>query len=194
MIDFIGQQGPTPKLHLAALDICVLGLQLVMLSVHVKRRKLRRNLPSTPGLGTAEEATHAGGSAEAIPPVTNPDQDADAEERGVLRRADTISVAGGEPDEEDELLPSASSEGSSSRSSAHRTDLLDALTAGQVVVANLYVVDTLLQEHESYQAFLQTRSSGVVNSSGASPGSGGLVAALPGARFGATIRMRLGGG
>lgn len=187
LIDFIGQQGPTSKLHLVALDTCILVLQLVMLSVHVKRRKLRRNLPPMPGLRANEEPARpsepAGGTA-------HPDQDADAEERGVLRRVDTMSDIDQELDDADGLLLSQEI---SSSSSASSTDVLDALNSGQVVVADLHVIDTLLQEHRDYQAYQQARSNGVVNAS-SSLSSGRLTTDLAGRRLRASIRMGLGGG
>jgi hypothetical protein len=44
VIDFIGQQGPTSRWRLAALDVCILLLQLLMVAVHVKRRDLKTAL------------------------------------------------------------------------------------------------------------------------------------------------------
>jgi hypothetical protein len=94
MIDFIGQQGPTSKWKLGALDMCILLLQLVMVAVHVKRRELKKKLanisaghavtPSAP----ATSATSAAPAAAASEPAAR-GQDADDEERGVLRRTDT---------------------------------------------------------------------------------------------------------
>lgn len=188
LIDFIGQQGPTSKLHLATLDICMLFLQLVMLSVHVKRRKLRRNLPPITGLRADEESARPPGSIEG---TTHPDQDADAEERGVLRRADTLSDIDQGLDGPDGLL--LSPQETSSNSSASSTDVLDALNSGQVVVADLHIINTLLQEHRNYQAYQQARADGVVNASNPLR-SAGLATDLPGRRLRASIRMRLGGG
>ncbi|KAF2814660.1 DUF1746-domain-containing protein [Mytilinidion resinicola] len=182
IIDFIGQQGPSSKFHLAALDISVMVLQVVMLSVHVKRRNLKKRLPKPSGTETTPTTAPA---TETADQPRNPEQDADAEERGVLRRTDTFSDIGQEPDEEDELLPTA--EDASTRPSAPGADLLDALNSGQVVIADLHVLDTLWEEHETYSANLTARSSGASNTASASLGTN-----FSGAFD--TFRMRLGGG
>jgi hypothetical protein len=44
VIDFIGQQGPTSRWRLAALDVCILLLQLLMVAVH-QRRLTTRHAP-----------------------------------------------------------------------------------------------------------------------------------------------------
>lgn len=157
MIDFIGQQGPTSKWKLAALDTCILVLQLVMLSVHVKRRDLKKKLAKLSG-GTPASSSGDGGtgsrntadSAERETTNTDRENDVDSEERGVLRRIDTLSDTGVDPDEEDALLPSAVESGHS--------DALDMLTSGQSVIGEFTLIDTLLQEHEHYQAFRRSEA------------------------------------
>ena len=166
----------------------MLFLQLVMLSVHVKRRKLRRNLPPITGLRANEEPARPPGPIEG---TTHPGQDADAEERGVLQRADTPSDIDQGLDGPDGLL--LSPQETSSNSSASSTDVLDALNSGQVVVADLHIINTLLQEHRNYQAYQQARANGVVNASNPL-NSAGLATDLSGRRLRASIRMRLGGG
>lgn len=165
MIDFIGQEGPTPKWKLAGLDICVLFLQLTMVSVHVKRRELKKKLAKISAGSAASrnvnnngDNTEGDSAADRQPTDENAarDQDADAEERGVLRRTDTLSDAGGAHDEADALLPS---------SGGSHTDALDILTSGQCVIGDFSLVDTLLQEHEHYQAYRQTRAEAGTSSS-----------------------------
>lgn len=154
MIDFIGQQGPTSKWRLGALDVCILFLQLVMVSVHVKRRELKRKLALASGTRAADGATADAGAdgADSAQPTDNAarEQDADDEERGELHRTDTLSDVGADPDdEEDALLPP--SEGG-------HVDALDMLTSGQCVIGEFTLVDTLLQENKKYAAYRLTRS------------------------------------
>ncbi|KAL5383544.1 hypothetical protein DPSP01_005938 [Paraphaeosphaeria sporulosa] len=156
MIDFIGQLGPTSKWKLAGLDTCILFLQLVMVSVHVKRRQAKKTLAQT-SAGSTETSANDEESTEQPPEDTAArEQDADAEERGVLRRTDTLSDIGIDPDEEDALL--SSSEGV-------QTDALDVLISGQCIIGEFSLIDTLLDEHQKYQAFRQTRSEGGAASS-----------------------------
>jgi hypothetical protein len=163
MIDFIGQQGPTSKWKLAGLDICLLLLQLTMVTVHVKRRSLKKKLAKLSGGNTSRTAEdgeandQVSTTAENTPAEVNEsrDQDADAEERGVLRRTDTLSDIG-VTDEEDALLPS---------SEGHQTDAVDILTSGQCVIGEFTLIDTLIKEHRDYQAFRRTRAEAGANSS-----------------------------
>lgn len=156
MIDFVGQLGPTSKWKLAGLDICILLLQLVMVSVHVKRRQARKTVAQA-SAGSTETTTDDEESAQQPAQDTAaPEQDADAEERGVLRRTDTLSDIGVDPDEEDALL--SSPEGV-------QTDALDILISGQCIIGDFSLIDTLIEEHNKYQAFRQTRNEGGTTSS-----------------------------
>ncbi|KAI8938725.1 hypothetical protein NX059_004593 [Plenodomus lindquistii] len=153
MIDFIGQQGPTSKWKLAALDVCILFLQLTMVSVHVKRRELKKKLASlAAGSSTAAPTADSG-------PAAARGQDADDEERGVLRRTDTLSDVGADSDhddaDDDALLPSSSANG--------HADALDILTSGQCVIGDFTLIDTLLQENRNYSAYRLTRSESGIN-------------------------------
>ncbi|KAF2438659.1 DUF1746-domain-containing protein [Karstenula rhodostoma CBS 690.94] len=151
MIDFIGQHGPTSKWKLAGLDMCILLLQLVMVSVHVKRRQAKKTVAQI-SAGTTETVARDEESAEqASEDSAAREQDGDAEERGVLGRTDTLSDMGVDEDEEDALL--SSSEGV-------QTDALDVLISGQCIIGDFSLVDTLLDEHQKYQAFRQTRTEG----------------------------------
>lgn len=156
MIDFIGQQGPTSKWKLAGLDICILVLQCAMVSVHVKRRELKKKLGrisgGTSGRPVEGEASDTGRENNETQPNPNADrdQDPDSEERGVLRRTDTLSDIGADPDEEDALLDSPSESG--------HADALDMLSSGQCVIGDFTLIDTLLQEHKSYSEYRRTRT------------------------------------
>jgi len=72
-MDFIGQKGPTSKIHLLLLDFLVFCIQLVQLSAYVTRQQLKETSISV--------TTSAG--LEYTPAA--PAQDLDHEERGVLR-------------------------------------------------------------------------------------------------------------
>lgn len=74
-MDFIGQKGPTNKIHLVLLDLFLLALQFVMLPASIQRRKLR-------DAATATETTSATGASTATPTSR---QDVDSEERGIRR-------------------------------------------------------------------------------------------------------------
>lgn len=164
MIDFIGQQGPTSKWKLGGLDLCILVLQLVMVSAHVKRRNLKMQLSQmTAGetQGSAgEAATSEPTGDDTTPPSTTTTtnttsnaargQSADDEERGVLRRTDTMSDIGAEPEEEDSLLQSTAE--------TSHVDALDLLTSGQCVILSSGVLDTIWHENENYRASRQTRT------------------------------------
>lgn len=156
VIDFIGQQGPTSKWKLSGLDICILLLQLIMVSAHAKRRDLKKQLVQmTTGEGPLDVAPDAATPATPATPATASEstargQDADDEERGVLHRTDTMSDIGADPDEEDSLLHSTTEPG--------HVDALDALTSGQCVILSAGVIDTILRENENYRVFRQTRT------------------------------------
>jgi len=156
MIDFIGQQGPTSKWKLVVLDICVMMLQLVMVSVTVKKKTLKRQLQQSSPTDEAANDAEGDGTQQATGEGAAREQDVDAEERGVLRRTDTLSDIGGEQDEEEALLPA---------SDAGSADALDLLFSGQCVIGEFTLIDTLLEEHRNYQAFRQTQMESGSNSS-----------------------------
>ncbi|KAJ4313833.1 hypothetical protein N0V94_006748 [Neodidymelliopsis sp. IMI 364377] len=163
MIDLIGQQGPTSKWKLGGLDLCILALQLIMVSAHVKRRDLKKQLAQisaseAPSGSAAVAATSdAAGDNPVAGATTNESaargQDADDEERGVLHRTDTMSDIAADAAEEDALLPSAAETG--------HVDALDVLTSGQCVILSAGVIDTIWRENENYRVFRQTRAEGL---------------------------------
>jgi hypothetical protein len=170
MIDFIGQQGPTSKWRLVFLDMCLLVLQLVMVAAHAKRRDLKKNLAKLAGGTPAAAATEGEtttirteNAAAETAATTNPDreQDPDSEERGVLRRTDTLSDVGADMDEEDALLPSSTDSG--------HVDALELLSSGQCIIGDFTLIDTLIQEHHSYNEYRQTRTEAGASSSSLSP-------------------------
>ncbi|KAJ9656442.1 hypothetical protein H2201_008533 [Coniosporium apollinis] len=191
MIDFIGQQGPTSKLHLAILDVMILLLQLVTLATYLKRQNLKRTLP-TPS-PTAPQDAHAAeplpqpspDSAATIPSPPAVAQDHDAEEQGILRRSSTASSTQDPPNETDDLL--ASPQDGPAASPIRNTDLLDAYAAGQASIANLYVWDTVRDQFRAWQGRPAT-----VPATGTAASATGFAAQFAGRRFG--IQIPLGGG
>ena len=136
LMDLIGQKGPTSRWRLAALDACVVVLQLVMASVHVKHRALKKPLQQDHAPAQAGDGAAGGTTA----------QDLDAEERGVLRRTDSLS-GGSEPDSD------GTEDGLSARAIGG-----GGLESGQAVVADLFVWDAMVQEHARSQAAERMRA------------------------------------
>lgn len=154
MIDFIGQEGPTSKWKLGGLDLCILLLQLIMVTVHVKRRELKKKLAKLSAGTPATNDTDTSDAADDTAQATASDnaareQDADDEERGVLRRTDTLSDIGLE---EDALLSSSSS------SDPGHPDALDILTSGTCIIGEFTLLDTIYQENKNYAAWRLTRT------------------------------------
>lgn len=158
IIDFIGQQGPTSKWKLGGLDLCILVLQMIMVSAHVKRRELKKQLaqltsgeaPSSSAADIATSDTAGEGTTPATSDNTARGQDADDEERGVFRRTDSLSDIGADSDEEDSLMQSTQETG--------HVDALDVLVSGQCVILSAGVIGTMLRENDNYRVFRQTRT------------------------------------
>lgn len=141
-MDFIGQKGPSSKLHLILLDLLIASLQVVHLAAHIVRQRLK---------DTSAPARAAGAAAATQAPTTG-GQNLDAEERG-LRRSDelqhqverqgdiemqTLNPTGSAPE------PEMSAEDSSERDALLSTTLprsdahiFDAFHSGQIVLADL---------------------------------------------------------
>ena len=148
-IDFIGQKGPSSKVHLLVLDLVVLALQLTHLAADITRQRLRK-------MDTAAAASSS--------------QDLDSEERGI-RRSDEVqdiemqdlnsSGAAAIPANSIEDDEAGSSErdtllsSSSSAVTAVRTDdqhIADAFNSGQIVLADLDIARTVKQQFWAYHA------------------------------------------
>lgn len=135
-MDFIGQKGPTSRVHLLLLDFFVLALQVVHLSAYLLRQRLRQGL--TDATGVAETSTT---SATA--------QTVEDEERGVRRSA--------EQERSDDIeLQTLTSSGAASTSppAEERLDafrpptrteahIFDAFNSGQMVIADLDITQTV---------------------------------------------------
>jgi len=157
IVDFIGQKAPSSKLGLVFLDLVVLALQCFMLAVHSERERLRKVVRplQQPSGATANDIGELANSTMAAPTG----QDADAEERGILRQ--TTSTTENTGDIELQPLPSVDRHnveeepGESSRSAAPgaaEPDLGDLLRSGNVVLADFHVIHALRTSGNDYQS------------------------------------------
>ena len=141
-MDFIGQKGPSGKVHLVVLDLLVLGLQVMHMAAGMARRKLRDAPKATPA-GAVSETSQSTTSAEQTD--ASQQQDLDSEERGVHRAdygADTdIEMQPLNPSGTTTVDPTSSSSSSDAllATTTPRTDahIFDAFNSGQIVLADL---------------------------------------------------------
>jgi len=151
-MDFIGQKGPSSKFMLVLLDLLVVVLQMVHLSAHVARNRLRDPPKGAPVTTTPAQPTA---------------QDLDSEERGT-RRSDDLAAAAAQ--EEIELQPLNASgtsitstqetqppdQASDSTSESAFTPTADALIfdafySGQIVLGDFDLWRTLKEQFWIYQ-------------------------------------------
>lgn len=153
-MDFIGQKGPSNRIVLVLLDLLVVVLQMVHLSAHVARNRLR-----DPGKSTSSTTTAA---APAAPPST---QDLDSEERGV-RRSDDLAASETRRDIELQPLnpsgtaastqpspqiPSSDSPSDTAFSPSADALIFDAFYSGQIVLGDFDLWRTLTEQFWIYQ-------------------------------------------
>jgi hypothetical protein len=141
VMDFIGQRGPSSKIHLLILDALVVLLQVVHLSAYLARRRLKKEDVS-----------------ERLMAVFSQDQDLEDEERGVRHSIELQELSNVEQghsalqesdDSIDDLATGGSNEASASTSSLPpRTDghLIDAINSGQIVLADFNIVQTFQEQ------------------------------------------------
>ncbi|KAH0544178.1 hypothetical protein FGG08_001623 [Glutinoglossum americanum] len=157
IIDFVGQKGPVPKLRLLVLDLVVLVLQLAMLSVHLKRQRLKAASPTVQRLSPV-----AALDAEVTTPSV---QDHDLEERGIHRNEpgdielqsfppthDSPAVrgrTGGDEDgERDELLAERREAQGESDSGP---EPLTEFHHGELIAAEIHILDTIRSQWRNYE-------------------------------------------
>lgn len=170
LIDFVGQESPVSRWRLLALDALVFALQILILGATLERKKL--------AVENVDVLTEE---------VEEARQDHDSEERGMLRRDNTVQEGielqdirhtssgrtGGDEDRERDELPE-SDEGTEPRD----RHPLDPFLTGQAVIVNVHVIDTIRS-----QWHFTTENSGEATASGAA-----AVAAVAGR----TLSYRLG--
>ena len=148
LLDFIGQKGPTSKFHLVLLDFLILLLQLVALSALVERKDLEKMKRSHP-LSTNTEHRNNEMDRSAT-------QDHDAEERGELRRPsillDALALEGGSGTFDEEIQDRRWS------SQPRQFAVADIIASGQAMIAELWIADTVRQQHNAYQEYRRTSS------------------------------------
>lgn len=145
-MDFIGQRGPTSKLHLVVLDLLVAIFQLVQLSAFFTKQRIRekRDTPAT-----STQTSHGSGTGQ------NSGQDIESEERGVdrVQEQQDIEMQTLNPSRPTEPPPVGTDGDNGERDGllavrgAH-TDafLLDAFHSGQIMLADLDLVKTVKQQ------------------------------------------------
>ncbi|KAK4159158.1 hypothetical protein QBC43DRAFT_374039 [Cladorrhinum sp. PSN259] len=141
LMDFIGQEPPSSRLTLIFIDIIILFLQCLMLAVHQDRERLKQAVH--PSLRTLLPGSEADSGA------TEPTQDHDAEERGVLRDQ-TYMV----DNEGVELQPLNGESSAADEEERERTtgpyasvttsaDMLDIMRSGNAVLSNFHIPHAL---------------------------------------------------
>jgi hypothetical protein len=166
IIDFIGQRGPTSKMHLVVMDLLVMALQCFMLAVHVEETRLKEVL-SAPESFIAPTTT------------ANISQDHDAEERGVTRDAGTNSedielqeLHRSRTENESQTLPNDNERAQLLSDAAGQADEgaldgpLDLYYSGNVIVGEFHVLHTLRSQWEDYDSATTTALHTVGTSAG----------------------------
>ncbi|CAK4033633.1 Hypothetical predicted protein [Lecanosticta acicola] len=170
-MDFIGQKGPTSKVHLLVLDILVLVMQVVQLSVHVLKMKLKDG--SSTAEATPVAVTTSDGDTYSAQPVSA-GQSLDDEERGVRR---SVEVTQGQDIEmqnlsagglaSDAVEPESSERESlmASTSMPTRTDayIFDAFNSGQILIADLDLWKTVRDEFVAWKKTPRSASTTAAN-------------------------------
>lgn len=162
-MDFIGQKGPTSRIILVLLDLLVMALQLVHLTAHISRKRLKDNAAAATTSTTPQAA-----------PAPSSGQDLDSEERGVrhsteLQQQDDIEMqtlnASGRPNipassttaataaTEEEEADEPNEHEALLSSSPPQTDIhiFDAFHSGQIVLADLNIWKSTKEQFWAYQ-------------------------------------------
>lgn len=139
MLDFVGQQPPRYKFQLLGLDLIILALQTVALAATVRRKRLAKPRGST-------HIHNTNGSLVHQRPPTAFEQD--AEERGLPRRSSSmLDVA-----EDNRIVAHENSNSQSAQLQAMPPSFRrsDKFYSGQSMIAELYVLDTIREQHAEY--------------------------------------------
>ncbi|KAL1311093.1 hypothetical protein AAFC00_001300 [Neodothiora populina] len=195
-MDFIGQKGPTSKIHLVALDILLLLLQLVALGTHMTHVKVKHQIdnPAAPARQSAVTTT----ATPAASAPTETAQDLEHEEQGLLRsdhhpvdiELETLNSVGRRSsngpntsaevqDQEDNDREALLASSMQPRSDSH---IFDAFNSGEIMILDMDIVNLVrTQLKES-----------TTSSNGISAGPSGQVFYERLARGGLGTRFRIG--
>ena len=130
LTNFVGELGPISRWRMLLVDIFIALLQVVMLGVILERR----------GLKTAMDSRVPGARGPGLISSTLPlSQDLDAEEQGIRRSQDDM----GNDIEIRALGKEGERDDASTMGSKRNEHTLDAFYSGQLVIADLHLVETV---------------------------------------------------
>lgn len=154
-MDFIGQKGPSSKIHLVLLDLLVVFLQIIQLSVYILRQRTKQS----PGIAVS---TSTGNQYSAQP--TSAGQTVDDEERGVRHSAEqseregiemqTLNASGAAADPIGDSNENSSPEREAllaSTSMPSDARIFDAFNSGQIVLGDFDLLRTVKEQFLAYQ-------------------------------------------
>ncbi|KAE8552710.1 hypothetical protein EYB25_004089 [Talaromyces marneffei] len=137
-IDFVGQKAPVSRIRLVIFDFLIMLIHLVMLGLILERVRTDVNRKSTPN--GESQVTPTGMEND-----TNPEQDHDAEERGVLRNETSNDEPSEEPQdsslERTALLAEPDEDGSSP--ATRHGHPLDTFVSGEALVLDMGLFETI---------------------------------------------------
>ncbi|KAF2717410.1 DUF1746-domain-containing protein [Polychaeton citri CBS 116435] len=172
-MDFIGQKGPSSKLHLVLLDLLVLALQATHLAAYTLKESLKQDKKAAPGV------RNSGAAAGTEAPAPSNTQTLDAEERGVRRSIEQqdIEMQALNPSgaiataqttsANDDRMPAAQPDENNDPDSIEESDpflshpppndahIFDAFNSGQIVIADLALWTAVKQQFWAYQEVRQ---------------------------------------
>lgn len=163
MIDFVGYKAPASKVRLVGMDLLLVGLQVVMMGLLVRRREMEI-ISRSEGIGGVESSTQQ--QQQQRRRRRRQPRDTDEEERGGLSLSSSEIEEEGEEEQEQENPQLASSSSSSAYTFArteYTTDSLlspprqlqdhplDTFHSGQYIIANIHLGETLRKEWKRHR-------------------------------------------
>lgn len=148
VMDFIGQKASTSRLYLLLLDVLVVVLQLVQMSVHITRQRLKEGGAAT---------TTTSGQQPAAPASR---QDLDSEERGVRRSEEGIEMQNLDPtgaahsptnNEDDDRTERDTLLSTTTLRPHSDAAILDTFNSGQIVLGDFDIAKTIREQIIAYK-------------------------------------------
>ncbi|OJJ48576.1 hypothetical protein ASPZODRAFT_130647 [Penicilliopsis zonata CBS 506.65] len=168
-IDFIGEKTPVSGIRLLSLDVLILIIDFIMLGLIVERVKITKSTSTTT---TTNNNNNSNDNDATTEQTTGPQQDHDAEERGILRQEtdtppDEIELESLDPRadvdgglEHTQLLAEDTEEGSGNKD-GHALDLF---SSGEAVIMDMGLVDLIRDQWRYTPATVPRRTSSYVPS------------------------------